>query len=137
MNVIPDRRKIGPERADGLVRVLAVERAEAACENGPAAHRLTEIAMTDGAVVDVEFFTGPDIAGPHGQALPVGANVDVPGGDFLGQRLAAEAVAAVPRGGGVFLCERQCGGDGHERGGEGERFHEFNRLRHFPPRLLR
>jgi hypothetical protein len=50
-----------------------------------------------------KLFPRPDIAFPHGQALSIRANIDVPGRDLFGQRGAAEAqlapaLAALARG---------------------------------------
>ena len=90
VDVIINGRGVGPVGADCLDRIFAGQRAMTAHQHRPAPGALAEIAMTDGAFLDKDLLPGEHVARPFGQALPVRTHINVPGGDFLLRRLAAQ-----------------------------------------------
>ena len=122
-HIVEQRRRVGPEAADGLDRLLVAQRADAADQP---VHRL---ALAVGAVAGGAF-GGEDrlalshIAAPGRQSGPVGRHVDVPAGDLLRRRLSADAVALA----------RARDAD-HQRGGDCEHQAASDSIRHWSPRL--
>src|SRR5581483_4623433 len=116
-DVVEERRRIGPERADGLVGAIVLERAQSAGERRPAILALAELTMAGRALGLENLLALRDRALTLGQALAVGANINVPGGDLRRSGLAADA-------------ELACGSRSGERHCENRREPELTKLRH-------
>src|SRR5580704_12927884 len=117
-NKVEQCRRVGPETADGLFRLLVAQRADAANE---AIHRL---ALAMGAVTTRAFrredrLALPDVAVSRRQPGAAGRGVDVPALDLLRRRRTPNVVALGGR-----------NGAGHNHRGDCES-HASNSIRHW------
>src|SRR5437016_5836978 len=74
-------REVG---ADGLDRIVRLERTRAAGDLRPTPGAFAELAVTGGALRDVDLLSGLHRALAGRQSPPVRTHVDVPAGDRLG-----------------------------------------------------
>src|SRR3954447_7688020 len=112
-DVVHHRRGVGPIRADRPDRVVARQRAVAAGQDRPAPVRLAELAVARRAALEIEPLAGFRRALAGRQPAPVGADGDVPAGDLLARRLAADAEL-------LRLSEGSCRRNKHRHPGRSE-----------------